>query len=73
MYVYKQIYIYIYIYMYMQVLQIGCDPKHDSTFTLTGFLIPTIIDTLQETPTDTGMNLVCFMFVLSCLCFLLVL
>ena len=30
------------------VLQIGCDPKHDSTFTLTGFLIPTIIDTLQE-------------------------
>nr|QZL38498.1 ChlL [Sargassum ilicifolium var. conduplicatum] len=29
------------------VLQIGCDPKHDSTFTLTGFLIPTIIDTLQ--------------------------
>nr|YP_009559703.1 protochlorophyllide reductase ATP-binding subunit [Lycopodium clavatum]AZU95755.1 protochlorophyllide reductase ATP-binding subunit [Lycopodium clavatum] len=30
-----------------QVLQIGCDPKHDSTFTLTGFLIPTIIDTLQ--------------------------
>ncbi|MFM7573840.1 MAG: AAA family ATPase, partial [Snowella sp.] len=31
-----------------KVLQIGCDPKHDSTFTLTGFLIPTIIDTLQE-------------------------
>lgn len=30
-----------------RVLQIGCDPKHDSTFTLTGFLIPTIIDTLQ--------------------------
>lgn len=30
------------------MLQIGCDPKHDSTFTLTGFLIPTIIDTLQE-------------------------
>ncbi len=29
------------------MLQIGCDPKHDSTFTLTGFLIPTIIDTLQ--------------------------
>ncbi|NET85649.1 MAG: AAA family ATPase, partial [Moorea sp. SIO1F2] len=22
-----------------KVLQIGCDPKHDSTFTLTGFLI----------------------------------
>ena len=31
-----------------RVLQIGCDPKHDSTFTLTGFLIPTIIDTLQS-------------------------
>ncbi len=30
-----------------RVLQIGCDPKHDSTFPLTGFLIPTIIDTLQ--------------------------
>jgi light-independent protochlorophyllide reductase subunit L len=30
-----------------KILQIGCDPKHDSTFTLTGFLIPTIIDTLQ--------------------------
>jgi len=30
------------------VLQIGCDPKHDSTFTLTGFLIPTIIDTLHD-------------------------
>jgi light-independent protochlorophyllide reductase subunit L len=29
-----------------KVLQIGCDPKHDSTFALTGFLIPTIIDTL---------------------------
>ena len=31
-----------------RVLQIGCDPKHDSTFTLAGFLIPTIVDTLQE-------------------------
>nr|QQP00220.1 photochlorophyllide reductase subunit ChlL [Selaginella nipponica]QQP00274.1 photochlorophyllide reductase subunit ChlL [Selaginella nipponica] len=31
-----------------RVLQIGCDPKHDSTFTLTGFLIPTIIDTLRS-------------------------
>ena len=31
-----------------KVIQIGCDPKHDSTFTLTGFLIPTIIDTLQS-------------------------
>ena len=31
-----------------KVLQIGCDPKHDSTFTLTGFLITTIIDTLSD-------------------------
>ena len=31
-----------------KVLQIGCDPKHDSTFTLTNYLIPTIIDTLQQ-------------------------
>ena len=31
-----------------KVLQIGCDPKHDSSFALTGFLIPTIIDTLKE-------------------------
>nr|YP_009692061.1 protochlorophyllide reductase iron protein subunit [Microrhizoidea pickettheapsiorum]QEG77690.1 protochlorophyllide reductase iron protein subunit [Microrhizoidea pickettheapsiorum] len=31
-----------------KVLQLGCDPKHDSTFSLTGFLIPTIIDTLQS-------------------------
>jgi light-independent protochlorophyllide reductase subunit L len=31
-----------------RVLQIGCDPKHDSTFTLTGRLIPTVIDTLKE-------------------------
>lgn len=31
-----------------RVLQIGCDPKHDSTPTLTGSLIPTIIDTLQS-------------------------
>ena len=31
-----------------RVLQIGCDPKHDITFTLAGFLIPTIVDTLQE-------------------------
>lgn len=30
-----------------RVLQIGCDPKADSTFTLTGFLIPSIISTLQ--------------------------
>lgn len=29
-----------------RVLQIGCDPKHDSTFTLTGRLVPTVIDVL---------------------------
>jgi light-independent protochlorophyllide reductase subunit L len=31
-----------------RVLQIGCDPKHDSTFTLTKSLVPTVIDALQE-------------------------
>ncbi|MGR3783069.1 MAG: ferredoxin:protochlorophyllide reductase (ATP-dependent) iron-sulfur ATP-binding protein [Albimonas sp.] len=31
-----------------RVLQIGCDPKHDSTFTLTKSLVPTVIDTLKE-------------------------
>jgi light-independent protochlorophyllide reductase subunit L len=31
-----------------RVLQIGCDPKHDSTFTLTKSLIPTVIDKLEE-------------------------
>jgi light-independent protochlorophyllide reductase subunit L len=31
-----------------RVLQIGCDPKHDSTFTLTGRLQPTVIDTLKD-------------------------
>lgn len=31
-----------------RVLQIGCDPKHDSTFTLTGHLQPTVIDILKE-------------------------
>jgi light-independent protochlorophyllide reductase subunit L len=30
------------------VLQIGCDPKHDSTFTLTGRLQPTVIDVLKD-------------------------
>ena len=30
-----------------KVLQIGCDPKHDSTFTLTGRLVPTVIDILK--------------------------
>ncbi len=31
-----------------RVLQIGCDPKHDSTFTLTKRLIPTVIDALES-------------------------
>ena len=31
-----------------KVLQIGCDPKHDSTFTLTHKMVPTVIDILQE-------------------------
>ena len=31
-----------------RVLQIGCDPKHDSTFTLTGSLVPTVIDVLKD-------------------------
>jgi light-independent protochlorophyllide reductase subunit L len=30
-----------------RVLQIGCDPKHDSTFTLTKKLQPTVIDVLE--------------------------
>ena len=30
-----------------RVLQIGCDPKHDSTFTLTKRLQPTVIDALE--------------------------
>ncbi len=30
-----------------RVLQIGCDPKHDSTFTLTRRMIPTVIDILE--------------------------
>jgi len=31
-----------------RVLQIGCDPKHDSTFTLTKHLVPTVIDVLES-------------------------
>jgi light-independent protochlorophyllide reductase subunit L len=31
-----------------RVLQIGCDPKHDSTFTLTKRLVPTVIDVLES-------------------------
>lgn len=30
------------------MIQIGCDPKHDSTFTLTKSLIPTVIDVLES-------------------------
>ena len=30
-----------------RVLQIGCDPKHDSTFTLTKKMMPTVIDVLE--------------------------
>jgi light-independent protochlorophyllide reductase subunit L len=30
-----------------RVLQIGCDPKHDSTFTLTKKMLPTVIDVLE--------------------------
>ena len=31
-----------------KVLQIGCAPKHDSTFTLTHKMVPTVIDILEE-------------------------
>ena len=31
-----------------RVLQIGCDPKHDSTFTPTKRLVPTVIDILES-------------------------
>jgi len=31
-----------------RVIQIGCDPKHDSTFTLTKRLVPTVIDVLES-------------------------
>ena len=31
-----------------KVLQIGCDPKHDSTFTLTHKMVHTVIDILEE-------------------------
>jgi len=31
-----------------KVLLIGCDPKHDSTFTITGNMIDTVIDTLEK-------------------------
>jgi len=31
-----------------RVLLIGCDPKHDSTFTVTKSMVPTVIDVLEE-------------------------
>jgi light-independent protochlorophyllide reductase subunit L len=31
-----------------RVIQIGCDPKHDSTFTLTHQMVPTVIDVLES-------------------------
>jgi len=31
-----------------KVLQIGCDPKHDSTFPITGKLQKTVIEALEE-------------------------
>jgi light-independent protochlorophyllide reductase subunit L len=31
-----------------KVLLIGCDPKHDSTFTITGHMIDTVIDILEK-------------------------
>jgi len=31
-----------------KVLQIGCDPKHDSTYTLTHKMVPSVIDILEE-------------------------
>jgi light-independent protochlorophyllide reductase subunit L len=36
-----------------RVMQIGCDPKHDSTFTLTKALMPTVIDVLESVSTST--------------------
>ena len=37
-----------------RVLQIGCDPKHDSTFTLTKRLTPTVIELLDESVRERG-------------------
>ncbi len=31
-----------------RVLQVGCDPKHDSTFTITKRLIPTLVEIMAE-------------------------
>src|SRR5271165_3153511 len=31
-----------------RTIQVGCDPKHDSTFTLTGSLIPTVVEVLSS-------------------------
>lgn len=35
-------------HMGYQVLQVGCDPKHDSIATLCGRLLPTILETVRE-------------------------
>lgn len=32
----------------LKVLQVGCDPKHDSTRTIVGKFIPTVLDTWRE-------------------------
>jgi light-independent protochlorophyllide reductase subunit L len=40
-----------------RVLQIGCDPKHDSTFTLTKRLMPTVIDVLESCCTSSSEEL----------------
>ncbi len=37
-----------------RVLQIGCDTKHDSTFTLTGRLQATVIDILKDVDFHAG-------------------
>jgi light-independent protochlorophyllide reductase subunit L len=42
-----------------RVLQIGCDPKHDSTFTLTKRLVPTVIDVLESMPRSCARKISC--------------
>ena len=38
-----------------RVLQIGCDPKHDSTRLLMGGkMLPTVLDYLKDTPKEQG-------------------
>ncbi|GHT69562.1 nitrogenase subunit nifH [Spirochaetia bacterium] len=41
-----------------RVMQIGCDPKADSTATLTGKRIPTVLDVLRRDPAPTLTDLV---------------